>query len=94
MPVWTQIPKHSGSSTNTEGSSIGLLLLFTYAATITAVTDIWSDLTKPTTSYTPINELGIAILTEDSHEILAEDGARLIMEEQFPTSWDNIPKPV
>lgn len=73
---------------------MGLLLLFTYAATITAVTDIWSDFTKPSTPYTPINELGVAILTEDSDEILAEDGARLIMEEAHPTVYTTIPKPV
>lgn len=61
--------------------------------TVTRPTTSYQNLSRPATSYAPINELGVAILAEDDIAILSEDGARILMEEQIPTVYTLIQKP-
>jgi hypothetical protein len=50
--TWTPQPRSTVSTTLTQGSPIGLLLVLTYATTTTTPGQVWTNITKNTTTWT------------------------------------------
>lgn len=68
MPVWTPIPKFSGTVSNTEGSPMGLLLLLTYASTTSSTSNIWTEISENKPEFSEL------FLFQDGEEYLFQDG--------------------
>ncbi len=54
----------------------------------------YSSIQKPSTSYSLVYALGIPILMENLEMLFSEDFKVILSEEQYPTQYTKIEKPV